>query len=253
MSKSKFGALWREGKTVWGAWLMLGNSITAEMVGYCGYDYVCIDTQHGLIDYTVALGMLQALNLANTVPLVRVGANSEQEIGKFLDAGAMGIIIPQVNAVEDAERAVEAVFYPPRGKRSFGPMRPSLRQGMSYYQNVNNEVVVIPQIETAEALDNLELILALPRIDMIYVGPADLRISMGLSPAMDGEEPEFVEAIDLIVRACQEADVIPAIHAENTDLCHKREDQGFRMITAVADFGMLQAGMKAQLHAVKNR
>ena len=250
MSKSKFGALWREGKTLWGAWLMLSDSVAAEAIAHVGYDYVCVDTQHGLMDYAGVLPILQALNLANTVSFVRVPANTADQIGKYLDAGAMGVVIPQVNTVEEAEQAVAAAFYPPQGQRSFGPMRPSIRQGLSYYQNAINEVMVIPQIETAEALENLELILAVPGIDMVYVGPIDLRISMGLSPTLDGDEPEFLAAIETIVTACQEAGVMAAIHADGAALAKKRQEQGFRMITAATDFGVLQQGMIKTLQAL---
>src|SRR6478672_9655800 len=114
---------WRAGETVIGGWCNLPSSFSAEVMAHMGFDWLCVDTQHGLIDYTTAIPMLQAIGTTDTVPIVRVPVNEQSIIGKYLDAGAYGIIVPLVNNAEEAARAVAACRYPPHGIRSAGPTR----------------------------------------------------------------------------------------------------------------------------------
>lgn len=236
------------GEPALGAWISLPTSISAEIAGSAGYEYVCLDLQHGLIDYATSVPMLQALSIGSTTPVVRVPENHASHIGKALDAGAMGIIIPMVNTVEQAEAAVASCRYAPTGTRSYGPTRVVGVEGPDYWDNANTDISCIPMIETVEALANLDAILSVEGVDAIYVGPADLAISQGFGPGTN--EPEFVEALDQIVAACNRHGVVPGIHATPT-MARDRLDRGFRMVTITADVVSLRAKLKDDLAYVQ--
>jgi len=232
-----------------GAWITTSSSISAEVAASAGYEYVCLDMQHGLMDYSDTVPMLQALTTGTATPVVRVPENHASHIGKALDAGAMGIIIPMVNTVAQCEAAVAACRYAPDGSRSYGPSRVIGVEGADYFQHANNDVSCIPMIETEEALTNLDDILAVPGVDAIYVGPADLAISQGLAPGT--KEPAFLDALDAIVAACDRHGVVPGIHATPVT-ARDRLDRGFRMVTVTADLVALRAKLTDDLAFVRD-
>ena len=156
---------WRDGKSTIGGWLSVGNSYTAEVMANLGFDWLCIDLQHGMIDYQDLTAMLPAISTTPTTPLVRVPWNEPYEIMKALDAGAYGVIVPMVNNRDEAERAASACRYPPDGMRSFGPIRAALYGGRGYAKEANSEIACIVMIETAEGIDNLEAIVTTPGVD----------------------------------------------------------------------------------------
>ncbi|MCY3971803.1 MAG: aldolase/citrate lyase family protein, partial [Acidobacteria bacterium] len=142
-----------KGEPVLGAWLAFPDTHSAELMSRLGFDWATIDMQHGLVDYQRATEMLQAMTASDTTPIVRVPWNEPGIIGKMLDAGAHGIIIPMVNSRAEAEAAAAACRYPPRGKRSFGPFRAGLLYGGNYLEEANEQIYCIPMIETQQALD----------------------------------------------------------------------------------------------------
>ncbi|MCP5026819.1 MAG: 2,4-dihydroxyhept-2-ene-1,7-dioic acid aldolase [Actinomycetia bacterium] len=241
--------LWAEGGAAHGGWLSVPSTATAEAMGRVGFDYLCIDMQHGLSDYQVAVTMLQALDTSPTPTICRVPWNEPGIIGRMLDAGAMAVIIPMVNSVDEAVQATRACRYAPDGSRSWGPIRAgALHPGYSP-ASANAGVACIPMIESRQAVESIDDILQVPGIDAIYVGPADLSVSLGLPPASDNDG-EFAEAIDTILAGCDRHGVVPGIHT-TPGLAPKRRDQGFRMMTVTADAGALAAG--AQLHLQQGR
>ena len=155
MRANKALRAWREQKATVGGWLSIGNAYTAEVMANLGFDWLCVDLQHGLIDYQDLTAMLPAISTTETTPIVRVPWNEPYEIMKALDAGAYGVIVPMVNNREEALRAVSACRYPPLGLRSFGPIRAALYGGRGYSVESNGEIACIVMIETAEALENL--------------------------------------------------------------------------------------------------
>ena len=166
---------WRSGFTrSVGGWLSIACVHTAEMMAHAGFDWLVVDLQHGIIDYTDLAAMLPAISGAPTTPLVRVASNNLPEINKVLDAGAMGVIVPLVNTAEQAAAAVSACLYPPDGTRSFGPTRAAMWGGRGYAQEANGQIACIVMVETQEGLDNLDAIVATPHLGGVYVGPADL-------------------------------------------------------------------------------
>jgi len=236
---------WSAGDAVHGAWIGIPDAMAAEVLGSVGFDYLCVDMQHGLADYSRAVDIFRALESAECVPIARVPWNEPGIIGRVLDAGAMGVIIPMVNSPEEALAAVRACRYAPEGARSWGPTRAARVHENYSVQAANESVACIPMIETRQAVEAIDDILATPGIDAIYVGPADLSITYGLPPAADNEG-DFVAALDTIVAACERHGVVPGIHA-NPALAQKRRDQGFRMITVCNDMQALEAGAAAML------
>ncbi len=223
-----------------GVWLSTPSSVTAEVAARVGFDYACVDMQHGLIDYSDAVPMLQALTLGGATPTVRVPWNEPGIIGKVLDAGAMAVIVPMVNTAEDAAAAMASGKYAPQGSRSSGPIRVAPVEGAEYADVANDHVQIIPMVETVEAVGNIDAILSTPGVEAIYVGPADLAVSMGLKRGTD--DPSFFENLAHIVAKCEEHGVTPGIHC----FPHTIEGQlerGFRMVTAQSDLGAMTAAL----------
>jgi len=189
---------WAAGQQTLGAWLAIPSVITAESTARTGFDYVCADLQHGALDYADSVGLFQAVLLAGSTPIVRVPWNEPGVVGKVLDAGAQAVIVPMVNRADEAAAAVRAARYPPLGARSYGPTAVGGRSS-DYAAMANDVIAVIPMIETAEALSHLDDILAVPGVDAIYVGPADLSLSLGLPPGNNDDADSFREALTTIV------------------------------------------------------
>lgn len=240
---------WASGEVTFGAWLSIPSSFSAEIMANQGFDWVCVDMQHGVIDYQVALTMLQAIGATATIPFVRVPWNEPGIIGKALDAGAMGVIIPMVNSVAEAKQAVAACRYFPQGARSFGPTRATYYAGTDYFTGANREVACIPMIETRQAVEHLDEILAVPGIDAVYVGPADLSITYGLPPGM-ANGGAFEEARVLIAKKCAEHGVTAGIHA-NASLAEKHAAAGYRMITISGDAVAIPMQAQADLKTAR--
>jgi 4-hydroxy-2-oxoheptanedioate aldolase len=238
-------ARWAAGEVTLGAWLTVPSPVTAEATARVGFDYVCVDTQHGAVDYQAAVYMIQAVILGGSRPIVRVPWNEPGVIGKMLDAGALGIIVPMVNTALEAEVVVRACRYPPLGARSFGPVMAGMRTP-SYANGANEGVAVIPMIETAEALANLDDLLAVPGLDAVYVGPADLSLSLGLPPGNNDGRQEFDDALNRIVAACRHVGVVPGIHASGA-LAARRIELGFAMVTVANDLVAMRLGMTDEL------
>lgn len=246
MTENSMAATLAGGGTALGAWMMLREPLVAAAAANLDYDYLCIDAQHGIQDFGEVVTMLQATTAGSSTPIVRTPWNEPGLIGRFLDAGALGIIVPMVNTREQAEAAVKACRYAPAGSRSMGPVGAGVRHGSDYFAKANEEILVIPMIETAEAVSNVDDILSVDGVDTIYVGPADLSLTLGLGPGLDNDDPAFVEAIDTILAACGRHGVTPGIHC-SPPLAGKRHEQGFRMLSVGYDFGPVMAALRADI------
>jgi 4-hydroxy-2-oxoheptanedioate aldolase len=241
--------LWEAGATTLGSWLTMPSSVSAEVVGGAGFHYACIDMQHGAIDYQTAVSMTQAIVLGGGHPIARVPWNEPGIIGKVLDAGIEGVIVPMVNSASEAEAVVRSARYAPLGARSYGPALAAIRRP-NYFAWAATGIAVIPMIETVEALNNLDGILQVPGIDAIYVGPADLSISLGLQPANNDGEVLFDDALAVIVSACTKHGIVPGIHT-TTQFVAKRLEQGFRMVTVSNDMIALRMQLASDLSVAK--
>jgi len=243
---------WADGESTLGAWCMMPGALGVESVGSLGFDWVLIDMQHGCMDFEGALEMIRAADLHGMAPIVRVPWNEPGIIGRVLDAGALGILVPMIQDARDAERMVEACLYPPAGRRSFGPIRVNTRDGVGYFLTANERVAVIPMIETREALENVEAIAATPGVDALFVGPFDLSIALGLMPGDNDGESVFDDAIDKIVAAARKHGRALAV-LSNAEVAPLRLKQGFQMVSVSTDSNALVASSAASLAAVRER
>ncbi|HZX54828.1 MAG TPA: aldolase/citrate lyase family protein [Ilumatobacteraceae bacterium] len=196
---------WSEGRDTLGVWLSIPSIISAETAARVGFDYVCIDNQHGVNDYQTTVAMAQAV--------VRAGR------------------------------------YAPVGARSFGPVIAGMRRS-NHFDWAGDGIALIPMIETVEAISNLDEILAVPGIDAIYVGPADLSITLGLRPGNNDGESKFDDALATIVKGCRNAGVVPGIHA-TAALVERRLEQGFRMITVTSDALAMRSSLVGDLETAR--
>jgi len=216
-----------------------------------GFESLTVDMQHGVVDYQVAGTMLQAISPAPVVPLARVPWNDPARLMKILDAGAYGVICPMINTRAEAEALVQACKYPPRGYRSFGPVRASIYAGMDYVDHADADLVVMPMIETALALKNLDDILSVPGVDAIYVGPADLSLSLGCRPRLDQTDAPVVEAQQTIVEACKRHGVVAGIHNGTAAYALKMIAAGYQFVTLASDSRFLAAKAAEEASAVR--
>lgn len=241
---------WQRGDVTLGAWCNIPSSLTAEILAKGGFDWVLIDMQHGCMDYSTAVEMIRAIDLAGIPSLVRVPWNEPGIVGRMLDAGAMGIVAPMIQDADEARRLVEACLYPPLGRRSLGPIRVMARDGMGYVASANDRVCVIPMIETVEALAAVEEIAAVPGVDALFVGPFDLSFSLGLRPGDNDGEPGFDDAL-IRINAAARANGIATAVLSTAKLAPLRASQGFRMISVMADSQALGAAAHASLAAAR--
>jgi 4-hydroxy-2-oxoheptanedioate aldolase len=243
-------ARWAKDEVTLGAWCMIPEPLTAEALGRAGFDWVLVDMQHGCMDYETALNMIRAIDTTPALPVLRVPWNDPGIIGRALDAGALGIIIPMIQTADDARRAVDACLYPPKGRRSFGPVRVGTRDGPGYFMEANDRVAVIPMIETPEALANVEQIAAVPGVDALFVGPFDLSIALGLPPGDNDGKPAFDAAIAKVSAAARAAKIATAV-LSNARVAPLRIEQGFRMISTTTDINALSMAARSDLEAVR--
>jgi 4-hydroxy-2-oxoheptanedioate aldolase len=244
---------WRNGGQTVGAWLSINSSFAAETMAHQDFDWLCVDTQHGLIDYPDAVHMLQAISTTETIPFVRVGWNDPMMIMKYLDAGAYGIVVPLVNNREEAERAVWACRYPPQGGRSSGPARATMYAGSNYQRDANDEIACIVMIETAEALENLDEIMSTPGVDAAYIGPSDLAYAIGMEPTGDNSNAEHVATVERIYEAARKHNVAPGIHTGSVEFSARWLTMGFQMVTLGGDRGFLAQRVASDLRDVREQ
>ena len=251
MSINPLKAAWAEGRTAFGLWSAIPSSFSAEIVAGAGVDYVCVDQQHGVVDYASMVPMLQAIGAAGAAPITRVLSNDPYRIMKALDAGALGVIVPLVNNAGEATRAVAACRYPPHGIRSYGPIRASSVIGSRDPDDLAGEVMCIVMVETREGLENVEEIAATPGIDGIYIGPADLALSLGLPPSTRVTEAAHIKAVRRIREACKKHGIIAGMHASSGRWAKQHAEAGFGMVTVASDASLLSDAARRETVAAR--
>jgi 4-hydroxy-2-oxoheptanedioate aldolase len=250
MSAREFATRLRNRERILGYWSVLDCPVATEWLAYVGWDYLALDLQHGLIGYSGMLSGLTAVDAAGgPVGLVRVEANDPTPIGRALDAGAAGVIVPLVNDAAGAARAVAAATYPPNGIRSYGPMRSQLRIG-PVPAEADRDTVVLAMIETPEGLANVEEICAVPGLDGVYVGPSDLRLAVGGAHPQDpAVADEFEAAVTRVREAAAAAGVAAGIHTPEGAVAARRLAEGFTFASVASDLTHLKAASAAHLKA----
>ena len=258
MRKNTVKEIWARGESVINGWCSIPSSFSAEIMAHQGFDSITIDMQHGLIYYEVGVTMLQAISTTPVIPLVRVPWNEPGFLMKILDAGAYGIICPMINTAEEAESLVAACKYPPLGYRSFGPIRAkyygggSTHGGGEYHNFADEETLVIPQIETRQAIKNLDSILQVPGIGAIYIGPSDLSMALGKEPRKGQSDPEVVEARHTILQAAKRHGIPAGIHTNSTKVAVEMIREGFQLTSIQSDDRFLMAKAKEEVDAVRS-
>lgn len=251
MRENTVKSIWAKGGVVVNGWLSIPSSFSAEVMAHQGFDSLVVDMQHGVVDYQTAVTMLQAVSTTGVIPFARVPWNDPAYIMKILDAGAYGIICPMINTRKEAEQLVRTCKYAPKGFRSFGPVRASIYAGADYAQHANDTIVVMPMIETKEAVQNLDEILSTPGIDAVYVGPADLSLTLGCTPKLDQTEPPVVEALGKILAACKRHKVVAGLHNATSQYALKMAAEGWQFVTLASDSRFLAARAAEEAAAVK--
>jgi 4-hydroxy-2-oxoheptanedioate aldolase len=241
MRENGLRKLWASGKAATNAWAQLPASFATETLAHQGWDSITIDGQHGVISYADMVAMLTAIATTPTVPLVRVGWNDPAEVMRAADAGAMGVICPTVNDRQECEKFVGALRYAPLGYRSLGPNRARL-YGDDYALKSNETLLAIVQIETAAGLANVEAIAGVKGLDMLYIGPSDLGLSMGREGRMDQTDPVVVAAIDKILATAHKAGLTAGIYCTSADYAKQMFAKGFDLVTCTSDTALLRAG-----------
>lgn len=234
-----------DGGARFGTWLSLGNTLSAELIGLAGYDFVIVDLQHGSLCFDQLLPILQALKGTGTPALVRVQWNEPAAIMRALDLGAAGVVVPMVSTAEQARVAAEASRYPPDGIRSFGPVR-----GYQFGDPLPTPLC-LPMIETVEALDNLDAIAAVDGVDGLLLGPVDLALSMGLGAALV-MPPQVEQAVVDIVAACRRHGRLAASAALGLGNARQLMAQGKDLIASGADVQFIRAGAAADLAEIRS-
>ena len=238
------------GKAVNG-WCSIPSTVTAEMVGRAGFDTISIDLQHGLIDYQMALNMLQAVDGFDTPTLCRVPWNEPGTIMQVLDAGFGGIICPMINTREEAERLAATCRYAPKGGRSFGPTRALQVYGADYADKANTFITTFAMVETVEAIRNLDAILGVDGIDAVYIGPSDLGLSMGYPPTLlPGAEVRA--AIDDILRRTIASGKVAGIHCGSPGMVRQMLDGGFCLASLATDARLFTNTLATVLAEARN-
>jgi 4-hydroxy-2-oxoheptanedioate aldolase len=246
MRPNKLKQIWASGKAATNCWLMLPSAISAEQLARQGWDSLTVDCQHGQADHTAMVAIFTAISTTDAAPLVRVPTNDPGHIGRALDAGAYGVICPMVDTAEDCARFVAACRYPPEGGRSYGPRRASIYAGDDYADHANETVLAIAQIETATAMKNVAAIAAVPGLDMLFLGPNDLRLSLGMRPRTAIVEPQIIAAAESMLAAARKAGVRAGIFCGNPDDALGMIARGYDFVVVVIDDALLAAGTEIQ-------
>jgi 4-hydroxy-2-oxoheptanedioate aldolase len=229
------------------------SPVIAELLARQGFDCVTIDLQHGLIDYQTSLAMLQAVGVTGLPTLCRVPWNDPIPVMKALDAGFEGIICPMINNRKEAEKFASYVRYAPRGVRSFGPTRALNSFGPTYSNTANDQIVNFVMVETATAIDNLEEILAVDEVDGIYIGPADLSLSLGFAPSLVVTEKRVLDAIEHILSVVQKQGKFAGIHCSGGATVGEMIGRGFNLATIATDVRIFVAAVKSEVEAARRQ
>ena len=249
-------AKWEADEPTFGLWAGIPTQITVELAALAGYDYVCVDLQHGLGTEATMVPMFEAIQAGGSVPLARLAWNEPWLIMRALDLGAAGVILPLIDNPREAARGVEACRYPPHGRRSYGPIRAAIVAGTAAPDELGADALCFAMIETRDGLDNLDEIAATPGLDGLYIGPSDLSIALGLPPrgvAVDpGEDRQaLAEAIDRVRGACAANGLIAGMHCAGGAAAERYARDGFRLITVGVDTSLFKSTIGHELNVAR--
>jgi len=218
----------------------------AELFGLAGFDFYMLDAEHGLLDPAQVVNVIRACERVNMTPLVRIGPKDPKLVLQYLDAGMMGVMMPGLETLDEIRMLVNAVKYPPVGKRGMGLTRASGyiatgNEAVNYINFSNEEIMVIPQFEDAALIDHFEEMISQPGVDAVVIGPRDLSLNMGFPDGAD--HPEVQQMIDKVVAVCKKCGVAAGITAGSRADAAKQVARGATMILVIAQL-VIYAGSR---------
>ncbi len=234
----------KRGEASIGTWLTLPDPTAARLMAQVGFDWLTVELEHTGTSLETAAQSLGNIVTADTVPLARIPWNTGENIKRVLDIGAWGIVVPMVNSRAEAEAAVAAARYHPQGVRSVGGQLHAVNfdtDPATYYARANEEILVVIMAEHVEAIQAADDILSVPGIDAVFIGPNDLLNSMGKRPAFESDDPEFVEAVNHILKTARKHGVAPGIHVADPAAAQRRLAEGFQFLALASETGMMLA------------
>ena len=238
------------GEAAFGWALGLGSPLAAERLAGSGVDFIMIDGQHGSFGSDSTITTLMAIAAGGATPMARVASNDYTKIGRLLDEGALGIVVPMVHTADDAKRAADACRYPATGTRSWGWAR-AAAYGDDYPEVVNDEIFVAVQIESAQSVQNAAAILGTEGVDGCWIGPSDLTLSLGFRPGSEDGTKALNEAVDKIEAAAQQTGKALGFACSGPEQAKSLAERGFRFLTAGSDVGFMMAGAKQALAVLR--
>src|SRR5262245_19062968 len=243
----------KEGKPQVGTWLSLGNVCAARFLARAGFDWLNVDMEHSMVGIETTTAIFGAVADAGCPIFARVPAGRHDHIKRVLDNGAHGVVVPMVNSRAEAEAAVAACLYPPRGNRSVGGSQHALNfdtNAGDYYQKANDELLVVLQCEHIESVRNADAIFSVPGIDAIFVGPNDLAASMrgadGRPPSPDATK----DAMQTILATCKKHKVAAGVHTSSPEEARLRIEEGWQFIAITSELKMMLDGAVAVLRGL---
>lgn len=251
LPRNRFKALIRSGSTAVGTWHTLGSHSVIEALGFAGFDFLVVDMEHGQYDVPQVLEQLRVIAGTPASPVVRIPWNDAVLVKRVLETGAQTLMFPFVQNVDEARRAIAATRYPPEGSRGVAALYRSAGYGLvrDYVHVAASELCVILQLETAEAVDQLEAIAALPGLDSLFIGPYDLSATMG--HLGNPNHPEVKEKLVWAARTCRRLGMPCGIIAVAPETISEYLDYGFSWIAASTDVSMLLGGAAAVLASTR--
>ncbi len=231
-----------------GTWLNLASPLAAEVMALAGYEWLVIDAEHSQWDLGLITEGFRAIEARDCVPMVRSWTDESTALARLLDAGAQGIVIPHVSTPEQAEAIAKAVRYPPRGERSGGSGRAT--QDPAYNGSINDNLIICPQIEDMEGVNNAAEIMAVDGMDVAYIGPGDLGTSMGLPQDQFFKHEDHIGALATILKGAKKNNKPAGTPVSSKEFAREAIRMGFTMIDLTSDTGMLKAAAVEWLEAV---
>jgi 4-hydroxy-2-oxoheptanedioate aldolase len=235
-----------------GTFLNLGSAMTVEIAGLAGFDWLLIDHEHGPGGEDTLLHQLHAAAATPAFPVVRIAANETPRFKRVLDQGASGVMVPYVSTAAEARAAVAAMRYPPRGIRGVAKFHRGAGFGADfedYYAHAHERLLAVIQIETPEAVANIEEIAAVDGADVLFVGPTDLSYNMGIRDQL--ESPRFVDALQKVSVAAKHHGKAAGILVHNAALVPKCRDLGYTFVALGSDGGAVRAGLLSYVATLK--
>ena len=255
MRKNPVKQALKEGKAVYGTMMIeFRSSAAAQILAVSGFDYFFIDMEHGTFSYETMSDMIRAGRLAGIVPIVRVTDCQYHLMSRPLDAGAMGLMIPRVESREQVEQIIQWTKYPPWGIRgcgaSTGHSDYEATKVAEFIKQANDEIIIIPQIESEKAIENIEEIVSVKGVDAAVFGPNDLSISLGVPGEV--EHPKMIKAFERVIAACNKAGIASGLHVGSVDLVNKWKAKGMRFLCWSNDIAMIKDSSAKALAAMRS-